>query len=171
VLITGATGGVGRMAVQLARESGARVTALVRDVGASRELVGRLGGTAVDSIEGDFDVVIDAVGGDTFGRAIEHLAPRGVLVNLATDVDRDTVTFRAAAFDKAKGARIHTFNLREELGGPAGAAVPLSRLCALMAEGRLDGQVELEGSWRDPGSAIDALLHRRIGGKAVLHVD
>ena len=32
-------------------------------------------------------------------------------------------------------------------------------------------QVEFEGSWREPGVAIDALLRRRIGGKAVLHVD
>jgi hypothetical protein len=40
-----------------------------------------------------------------------------------------------------------------------------------MAEGKLDGQVELEGSWREPASALDALLERRIGGKAVLYVD
>jgi hypothetical protein len=37
--------------------------------------------------------------------------------------------------------------------------------------GRLDGQVEFEASWRDPGPAIGALLQRRMGGKAVLHVD
>jgi hypothetical protein len=37
--------------------------------------------------------------------------------------------------------------------------------------GRLDGQVELEDSWRQPGPAMEALLRRRIGGKAVLHVD
>ena len=43
--------------------------------------------------------------------------------------------------------------------------------CALAADGRLDGQVELQCSWRQPESAIDALLNRRIGGKAVLHVD
>jgi NADPH:quinone reductase len=44
-------------------------------------------------------------------------------------------------------------------------------LCGLMVEGRLDGQIEFEGPWREPAPAIEALLHRRIGGKAVLHVD
>ena len=34
----------------------------------------------------------------------------------------------------------------------------------------LDGQVELEGAWRQPAHVIDALL-RRIGGKAIPHVD
>ena len=53
----------------------------------------------------------------------------------------------------------------------ASAAGDLTRLCALAADGRLDGQVELQCSWRQPESAIDALLNRRIGGKAVLHVD
>jgi hypothetical protein len=40
-----------------------------------------------------------------------------------------------------------------------------------MTEGRLDGQIELETSWRDPAPALDALVERRIGGKVVLHVD
>jgi hypothetical protein len=39
------------------------------------------------------------------------------------------------------------------------------------AAGRLDGQIELEGSWREPAGAVGALLERHIGGKAVLHVD
>ena len=43
VLITGATGGVGRFAVQLAHTSGAHVTALVRDATASQGLLRRLG--------------------------------------------------------------------------------------------------------------------------------
>jgi NADPH2:quinone reductase len=40
-----------------------------------------------------------------------------------------------------------------------------------MANGRLDGQIEIEASWREPSRALDALLVRRIGGKVVLHVD
>ena len=40
-----------------------------------------------------------------------------------------------------------------------------------MAKGRLDGQIEFEGSWHEPARALEALLEGRIGGKAVLRVD
>lgn len=172
VLVTGATGGVGRMAIQLARESGARVTALVRDVAASHEALEQLGAVEVtDELTGDFDVVIDAVGGPTFGSAIEHLRPRGVAVNLATLDAAETITFRAARFDRAKGARIYTLNLRDELAAVGRTADGFRRLCTLVSEGRLDGQIELEASWREFRTALAALLERRIGGKVVLHVD
>ena len=90
VLVTGATGGVGRMTVQLAHASGAHVTALVRDAAASGELMGRLGAAAVaEHLAGEFDVIINGVGGATFGLAIEHLCPRGVVVNIATQDDEE----------------------------------------------------------------------------------
>jgi D-arabinose 1-dehydrogenase-like Zn-dependent alcohol dehydrogenase len=47
VLVAGANGGVGRFAIQLARESGAHVTVLVRDAAASHELLRRLGAAEV----------------------------------------------------------------------------------------------------------------------------
>jgi NADPH:quinone reductase len=173
VLVTGATGGVGRIAIQLARESGARVTALVRDAAAApHELLRRLGSVdVVEHITGDFDVILDGVGGVTFGLAIEHVAPRGIVVNIATQSDDETVTFRAARFDRAKGARIYTLNLPDELASHGSGSGDLARLCTLMADGRLDGQIELEASWRDAARALGALLERHIGGKAVLHVD
>jgi NADPH2:quinone reductase len=172
VLITGANGGVGRIAVQLARESGADVTALVRDAAASQQLLRRLGAADVlEKLTGEFDLIVDGVGGAVFGLAFEHVAPRGIVVNLATKSDEETVTFHAARFDRAKSAKIYTLNLLEELVFHGGAAGDLTRLCMLMAEGRLDGQIELEGSWREPAPALDALLERRIGGKAVLRVD
>ena len=172
VLVTGATGGVGRMAVQLAHLAGAQVTALVRDPATSADLLRRLGATTVTSeLAGDFDVIADGVGGATFGLAIEHLAPRGVLVNIATQEDAETVTFRAKGFDRAFGARIYTLNLPDELTAHASGTSDLARLCSLAASGRLDAQVELECSWRQPGEAIDALLGRRIGGKVVLRID
>jgi NADPH:quinone reductase-like Zn-dependent oxidoreductase len=171
VLVTGATGGVGRMAVQLAHQSGAYVTALVRDAPAAQELLRRLGAIeVVEDITGEFDLVIEAVGGASFGLAIEHLAARGTVVSLATQSD-ELVTFRGERFSRAKGASIYTLNLFDELGSLDTGARDLTRLCTLMADGRLDAQIEFEGSWRDPSPAFDALLERRIGGKAVLFVD
>ena len=172
VLISGATGGVGRFAVQLAHASGADVTAWVRDAAASRAILQSLGATdVVTHLDGDFDLIIDGVGGAAFGLAIEHVAPRGVVVNIATPPGEATVTFRADRFDRAHGARIHTLNLPDELTAHASAARDLTRLCALVADGRLDGQVALEESWRRPQPAFEAVLHRRISGKAALHID
>ena len=172
VLITGAAGGVGRIATQLARAGGAEVTALVRRAATAQPLLARLGATdVVDQISGTFDFILDCVGGDVFGLAIEHLAPRAVLVNIATQTPDETVTFRASRFDRAPGATIYTLNLHDELASSDSAASDLTRLCRLVEEGRLDGQVELESSWRRPARGIDALLRDHIGGKVVLHVD
>jgi NADPH2:quinone reductase len=122
-------------------------------------------------VDGEFDVVIDAVGGQIFARSIEHLALRGVVVNLATDTDEETVSFRAAAFDRARGARIYTLNLRDELAWHTSGSTDLSRLVQLLAAGRLDAQVELERSWRDAGAAMTALMDRQVGGKVVLTIE
>src|SRR5262249_51462282 len=108
VLVTGATGGVGRYAVQLAAVGGAIVTALARDVEAHDIPLRALGANqVVDTIDGEFDLVVDAVGGSTFAAAIEHVAPRGLVVNLATGGPDELVSFRAARFDRAAGARIY----------------------------------------------------------------
>ena len=121
------------MAVQLARASGAHVTALVRNAAASRELMGHLGATAVEQLSDDFDVIVNGVGGATFGLTIEHVAPRGVVVNIATQDDDETVTFQAKRFDRARGATIYTLNLPDELASHASAASDLARLCTLAA--------------------------------------
>lgn len=132
----------------------------------------RLGAHDVfDEVGGNFDLIVEGVGGSTFGQAIEHLTRRGVLVDIATQDDVDTVSFHAARFDRAYGATIYFLNLPHELATHDSAASDLRRLCTLVTEGRLDCQIELEESWQDPGPLLQALLDRRIGGKAVLHVD
>ena len=153
VLVTGATGGVGRYAVQLAALAGASVTA-VRDVA---------------GIADDFDLVVDAVGGATFAAAIEHVAPGGLVVNLATGSRDEVVSFSATRFDRAPGARIYTLNLFDELPRMNGAA-SLARLADLLAQERLTATIELEAPWQELGRAIAAVSTRGISGKAVLHV-
>ncbi|HYX77343.1 MAG TPA: zinc-binding dehydrogenase, partial [Gaiellaceae bacterium] len=116
VLVTGATGGVGQFAVQLAALAGADVTALVRDVARSGDGLRSLGAASiVDAVEGQFDTVVDLVGGATFTAAIEHIAPRGLVVNVGSDPADETVSFRAARYERAPGARIYSFNLLDEL--------------------------------------------------------
>jgi NADPH2:quinone reductase len=170
VLVTGASGGVGRYAVQLAALAGAVVTALVREVGTNLASLQQLGATqVVERVEDEFDLVVDAVGGATFAAAIERVAPRGLIVNLATGSPDEIVSFRAARFDRAPGARIYTFNLVDELPG-LNVTSDLARLVRLLEQRKLAAPVEFEAPWQDVGRAIDRLLSRRISGKAVLHI-
>jgi NADPH:quinone reductase-like Zn-dependent oxidoreductase len=173
VLVTGASGGVGRFAVQLAAIAGAHVTAVarneerargLRELGAS-EIVFDLTGA------GEFDAVVEGVGGASLAAALQHVAPRGDVVSFASS-DTDPVSFPARAlFGRAPGASLHGLFVFEELERSGTGGRDLGRLAALVAAGRLDTQIDLEASWREPAPAIEALLERRVAGKAVLHVD
>jgi len=87
VLITGATGGVGHLAVQIAKAVGAQVIAVVSEQNAN--LARSLGADAViDYTSVDFatqvdgvDVVFDVIGGDYPLRALDVLRPGGTLVS------------------------------------------------------------------------------------------
>ena len=84
VLIDGASGGVGHLAVQLAAASGARVYAhLRREALRSSIAAWCTGGVIVaPSLEaarssGPFDLIVDSVGGSALGAALTMLQPRG----------------------------------------------------------------------------------------------
>jgi len=173
VLVTGASGGVGRFAVQLASLAGARVTAVSRNAERARGLR-ELGATEVVfdlSGEAVYDAVIEGVGGATLGSALQRVAGRGVVVSFASS-DPDPASFPARAlFGRAPGATLHGLFVFEEIERTGTGGSDLARLTALVAAGELDTQIDLEGSWREPGPAIEALLERRVAGKAVLHLD
>jgi len=82
VLVTGASGGVGRFAIQLARLGGAEVTALVSGSSARAAGLHELGADEVVSdiaqLRGRFD--LKSVGGDTLGRLVTMVDPQGTLV-------------------------------------------------------------------------------------------
>ncbi|MDA8296997.1 MAG: zinc-binding dehydrogenase [Actinomycetota bacterium] len=83
VLVTGAAGGVGTAAVQLAAALGAEVVAEVRNP-LQRAAVGALGATAVGPEEvaahGPFDVVAELVGGPNLPRDLASLSLGGRVV-------------------------------------------------------------------------------------------
>lgn len=88
VLIVGASGGVGRFAVQVAKHLGARVTAvcserkmaMVTELGADEVLDYR----AEDYLSGraHYDVIFDTHSGDGFSRAKSALSPQGRFVTV-----------------------------------------------------------------------------------------
>ena len=88
VLILGAAGSVGALAVQLAKAKGASVTGLasggneafVRSLGAD-EFVDYTAQPFEDVVSA-MDVVLDAVGGDTFTRALRCVKKGGILVTV-----------------------------------------------------------------------------------------
>ncbi len=174
VLVTGASGGVGRFAVQLAKLSGAHVTGVSSSPERARGLL-ELGADEVIAelaAEGpEFDAIVEGVGGATLAAAIQRVAPRGAIVSFASS-DQAPVAFPTRAFfGRAPGARLHGLYVFAQLQHERSGSRDLTRLAELVAAGRLDCSVDHEGSWRDAAAAIDALMQRRIAGKAVLCVD
>lgn len=72
-----------------------------------------------------------------------------------------TIDFELAGTKSARG-RLENFNV----SGPFGD--DLRHLLDLLAAGRLDPQIGWRGPWHDAAQAAEALLDRRVQGKAVL---
>jgi NADPH:quinone reductase-like Zn-dependent oxidoreductase len=173
VLVTGATGGVGLFACQLARDAGAHVTALVRRTeqaeevraaGAHEVAVGR--GSDAAAL-GPFDAIVDSVGGEVLGATMGALAYGGVCVSLGATEAREA-TFDVGRFFSS-GGRMDGFLIFNEVGRRPIAA-DLGRLLAMVAAGRLKTSIAREAPWAEVGLLVQELLDRRFTGKAVLHV-
>ncbi len=172
--MTGASGGVGRFAVQLASMAGAHVTAVsssdqraqgLRELGAD-EVIDQLSSSGAD-----FDAIIEAVGGATLAAALQRVSPFGTVVSFASS-DPGPVQFPTRAFfGRAPGARLIGLLLFAQLEHERSGVRDLGRLAELVAAGRLECSIDVEASWRQSADAIAALSDRRIAGKAVLHVD
>ncbi|ACZ88275.1 quinone oxidoreductase family protein [Streptosporangium roseum] len=181
VVVNSAAGGVGHLAVQLARESGAgRVIAtassedkraLALSLGADAAVDGRAEGYAERVIEANLghraDVVLDAVGGPVFDAALGAVAEFGRLVSYGfasgrgpspIDVDRLTeLNFSVAGFWVRPAIRL-----------PGGYKVPLKELLGLTASGRLRPLVGGEYALSDARRAHEDMLARRTTGKIIL---
>jgi NADPH:quinone reductase-like Zn-dependent oxidoreductase len=173
VLVTGATGGVGDFAVQLARLAGAHVTASARraDQAASLRQLGAHEVAVGEEIPPSpkYDLVVESVGGRTLGTALAALERGGVCVSLGVSASAE-VSFDARQFFVTGRPSLYGFYLFTELGGePAG--VGLRRLAGLVAAGQLAPHVSVERPWTEIASVAQDLLARRFPGKAVLAID
>jgi NADPH2:quinone reductase len=174
VLVTGASGGVGRVAVQLAKMAGAHLSAVYSSAERARGLAELGADEVLSSLEvsgPEFDGIVEGVGGATLAAALQRVRTFGVVVSFASS-DPAPVQFPTRAFfGRAPGARLHGLYLFAQLRHEGGGSRDLGRLVDLVAASRLDCSVDLEASWREAPRAITALLERRVAGKAVLLAD
>ena len=175
VLITGASGGVGLFAVQLAAAGGARVTGVVRQ-DRHMEAVRQAGAHAVVADEtgaaaaayGPYDLILDSISGQTLGNVLGMLTANGTCVLFGAS-DNPTVTFDAIKFYRTGRATLYGLSVFLELAvDPASRG--LARLVAMVADGRLHTPIEVEAPWQEIGTISQRLLDRGFPGKAVLHV-
>ncbi|MCZ8547094.1 zinc-binding dehydrogenase [Mesorhizobium qingshengii] len=167
VLITGASGAVGRFQVQIAREQGASVTAIAATRHA--EDLRRLGaGQVVESIElaeGAFSLITESVGGQSLAHAIERVAPGGTIVMFGSSSGELTPIGFRQFVPGHEGARLQTFAYYTS---GSGIGADIASLLALVAAGRLETRVALTAPWTDIAQALHALRERSFSGKAVL---
>ena len=171
-LITGAAGGVGRFAVQLAAGAGARVTAVARnpdraaglDALGAREIV-----TDVEATEGRFDLLVDGVGGATLGAVLDRVAPGGHVFSFGNSSGEETTIDARRLYGNSHGACLHVYIVFSELEQRSLSA-DLGRLVALVEDERLMPEIAMSADWEDAGAALHSLADRQVNGKAVLTI-
>ncbi len=172
VLVTGASGGVGRFAVQLGRLAGARVTGLtssaprakaLRDLGADETV------TALDLGGEPFDLILESVGGSTLAAAMSLIKPGGTIVTFGNS-SREETALNISQFYGRSDASLRGFSLLAP-SEPPNFGEDLGYLAGLVANGRLAVEIGYQGSWKEAATALGSLRERKVEGKAVLLVD
>lgn len=175
VLVTGASGGVGHLACQLAAIAGADVTGVVRsDAGA--ELLESLGvkgiargaDASAAAAFGPFDIVLDSVGGATLAAALGLLRPRGLCIAFGVTGGRETAIDAFALYQNQW--RLAGFGLFPAIARGKPVREGLGRLLRFVADGRLTVHVGELAPWNDIAAVAERLKRRAFGGKAVLEV-
>ncbi|GLZ13467.1 NADPH:quinone reductase [Actinomadura sp. NBRC 104425] len=145
VLVHGAAGGVGSIAVQLARAAGARVIGTGR--AEDRDVVLGLGAQAFIDLDaddprraGEVDVVFDVIGGDVLVRSTELVRPGGSVVSVAMPPTVQPKDGRAVFFvvepDRARLAELARCLRAGRLNPIIGAVRPLSETPSAFARHR-----------------------------------
>ena len=165
ILVTGASGGVGRFAVQLAAIAGAHVIASVGrpergaglpELGAAEVVVG------LNGVDVPLRGVIDNVGGPQLAAAFELLGEGGSIQSIGGTSGEPTVFPPYGTVGMRRSIEAFT------MGGHL--AADLGYLAALLAQGKLDPQIGWRGNWERVDEAAQALLGRQVAGKAVLDI-
>ncbi|GAB4588325.1 NADP-dependent oxidoreductase [Nocardia sp. IFM 10818] len=164
VLIHAAAGGVGHLAVQIAKARGAYVIGTAR--AAKHDFLRELGAdevidyTAVDFAEvvGEVDAVIDTIGGEYGPRSLRTLRAGGIVVSLASPAEA-----RLAEAAEPLGLRARFMIVEADRAG-------MREIAALAGSGRLTPRIETVLPLELAGKAHEIADSGRTSGKIVLSV-
>jgi NADPH:quinone reductase-like Zn-dependent oxidoreductase len=169
VLVTGASGGVGSFAVQLAAVAGAHVTGHVSGphrVDAVRALGADAVVTTLEGISERFDLILDGVGGQLLVDALHHLAPDGTVAAYGMASGEKAplafTDFRGATNGRLIGFFVYATDLKT-------FGADLGYMAELIGQGRL----RVPGprfDWKETRQAVDLLRRQQAIGKVVLEV-
>lgn len=187
VVVHAAAGGVGTLAVQLAKQWGAGRVIATASTPDKRELALSLGADAAVDVSGRadagdvrevlvganhgkaVDIVLEMTGGHVFDGSLASLAPFGRLVTFGTASRRPGRDVPAAELVATSRAVIG-FWLVHTLGLPAGLTTAMEELISLTHARRLRPVVGGTYPLGDVARAHQDLLERRSTGKLVLDV-
>ncbi|MGW4411496.1 zinc-binding dehydrogenase [Nonomuraea sp. NPDC004702] len=164
VLVTGASGSVGTLAVRLARLAGAHVVASVssparaKALGPDVDVV-----TALDGVA-PVDVVIELVGGPTLVAAWGLLKPGGNLQSVGWAGGQPAVFPPGSTFSLGPARSMNSF------GDVSSPGPDLAFLLGLVAAGDLTVEIGRRVPWDRLDEAAAAQLDRTVTGKVVLDV-
>ncbi|MGW2210619.1 NADP-dependent oxidoreductase [Streptomyces sp. NPDC001781] len=165
VLVHAAAGGVGHLAVQIAKSLGAYVIGTASEP--KHEFLRSLGADEVvdyrsvdfrDAVS-DVDMVLDTISGETRERSLEVLRPGGVLVSLLPGADPDE-----AAKAEARGVRVETLLVEADHEG-------MKAVAGLAASGALRAHIEGVYPLAEAAKAHEVGDTGRVTGKLVLTVE
>jgi NADPH:quinone reductase len=176
VLVDGATGGVGHLAVQLAASAGAEVYGHVRRMEQTAMISEWCGDHVIVASDlraaasgGPYHLIVDSIGGSALSAALTMLQPNGTCVHFGVS-ESPTTTFESGAFFRQGGVKLYGLILFHELLHVEPAGEGLAVLAREVERGRLRPHIEIEAPWTDIASVARRLIAREFAGKAVLHV-
>lgn len=177
VLITGATGGVGLFAMQIARAMGATVVAqirqpeqeaFVRDYGADEVVITETGQAAKQFAP--YRLIVDGVGGELVGNLAAFLSQGGICVSYGSSSGNEMELSLTDFYGNGGQRTLYGFSLYTEVELES-AHSGLIRLLSLVEQGQLKAHIDREVSWREASVTAADLIGRKFLGKAVLYVD
>jgi NADPH2:quinone reductase len=176
VLVDGATGGVGHLAIQLAATAGATVYGHVRRAEQKAMIAEWCGDRIVVAADlraaasiGPYHLILDSIGGSALSAALTMLQPNGTCVHFGVS-ESPTTTFESGAFFRQGGVKLYGLILFHELRRVEPAGEGLAVLAQEVAQRRLRPHIEIEAPWTDIAGIARRLIAREFDGKAVLHL-